>query len=175
MENIKKEKDISFVLDARMVTKNGLSFLLKATEQQCLDLAKFYELPALSNLVFDFFICLKDDLIVLKGFLDADVIETCVVTNEKFEEHIHQPVSLLFSEDESVVKMQESKMDFSPDEELIDFVENGRIYFSSIVREQFGLALNPFPKKTNEPFAYYEEKAQDIKDNPFLVLKHLTK
>lgn len=175
MKNVKKEKDISFVLDARMVTKNGLSFLLKATKQQCLDLAKFYELPALNNLIFEFSIHLKDDLIVLNGFLDADVVETCVVTNENFKEHIHQTVSLLFSEDENVIKAQESKMDFSPDEELIDFIENGRIYFLEIVQEQFGLALNPFPKKTDEPFVYYEEKNEAVKTNPFSVLKHLTK
>ena len=61
------------------------------------------------------------------------------------------------------------------DEDDVDFVENGRIYFYDIIQEQFGLALNPFPKKTKEAFSYYELKAEDVVENPFAVLKHLTK
>jgi len=171
----KKEKDISFVLDARTVTKQGRDFLLLANKSQCQELAEFYELPAVKNLSFEFNACLADDVIELTGVLKANIVQTCVVTSEEFEENINYPFVLLFSEDENIVLTKENKIDFSPDDECIELIKNGRIYFSEIVREQFGLSLNPFPKKTEEPFAYYEEKVEDVKENPFAVLKHLTK
>ena len=174
-KTVKKEKDIAFVLDARTVTKQGKDFLLVANKAQCQELAEFYELPAVKKLSFSFNALLADDVIELNGVLKADVVRTCVVTSDEFEEKINYPFVLLFSEDEDVVLMQENKVDFSPDDESIELIKNGRIYFAEIVREQFGLSLDPFPKKTNAPFVYYEEKVEDVKENPFAVLKHLTK
>lgn len=174
-KSVKKEKDISFVLDVRTVTKQGKNISLCATEKQCQELAEFYDLPKLKELLFNFNIALVDDVIELRGKLNAKAIRVCVVTSEEFEEVVEQPVVLMFSEDEDVVRTQENKIDFSPEDEYIELIENGRIYFADIVREQLGLAIDPFPKKTNELFAYYEEKAEEVKDNPFAILKHLTK
>lgn len=173
---VKKEKDISFVLDMRTITKKGSSFILTATKAQCDELALFYELPAINQLTFEFEAFLnKEGLTEIRGFLKANVVEICVVSTDKFEECLKNDVTLLFSEDEAYVKMQENRVDFSPEEELVEYAKNGRIYFLDVVREQLGLMLNPFPKKTDEPFSYYEEKAEEIKENPFSVLKHLTK
>ena len=171
----KIEKDISFVLDARTVTKQGKDYLLVANKTQCKDLAEFYEVPAVKNISFGFNASLVDDVIELNGVLKANVVRICVVSSEEFIEEIDYPFVLLFSEDENVVLTQENKVDFSPDDESIELIKNGRIYFYEIVREQLGLSLNPFPKKTDEPFAYYEEKVEGVKENPFAVLKHLTK
>lgn len=175
-KSVKKEKDISFVLDMRTVRKNKDSFVLTATEKQCLELASFYELPKIKKLSFLFDIFLnKDNVVELKGILETDVVEVCVVSSEEFSEHISAPINLLFSDDEAFVKQQENVVDFSLEDELVEFAKNGRIYFYEIVREQLGLILDPFPKKTKEPFIYYEEKPEDSRENPFAMLKHLTK
>ena len=114
-KTVKKEKDIAFVLDARTVTKQGKDFLLVANKTQCQELAEFYELPAVNKLSFSFNALLADDVIELNGVLKADVVRTCVVTSDEFEEKINYPFVLLFSEDEDVVLTQENKVDFSPD------------------------------------------------------------
>ena len=171
----KTEKDISFVLDTRVITDKKKSYSLTATDEQLKELESFYSVPSVKKLSFDFDIYLNKDVYELKGVLSALVEQQCVVSMDVFEEKINSKVTLLFSEDADFVAMEEKKEDFLPEEELVELVENGRIYFYDIVREQFGLALNPFPKKTDEPFAYYEEKAEDVRENPFSVLKHLTK
>ena len=171
----KNEKDISFVLDTRTITSQKKSYSLKATKSQLQELADYYNLPAVKNLSFDFEAFLNKDVFELKGKLKSTVEQTCVVSLENFEEKINHPCVLLFSDDADFVAQQEKKEDFLPEEDFVDLVENGRIYFHDIVREQFGLALNPFPRKTDEPFVYYEEKTEDVKENPFSVLKHLTK
>ncbi|MBR6731010.1 MAG: hypothetical protein IKL90_06725 [Alphaproteobacteria bacterium] len=171
----KSKKDIAFVLDTRTVNKQKKHYELEANESQKQALKKFFELPDVMNLTFEFDVFLNKEYIEINGILRAKIKQKCVVSSDEFETKISEPVRLLFTEDESFYNSLLNKADFSMDEDDVDFVENGRIYFYDIIQEQFGLALNPFPKKTKEAFSYYELKAEDVVENPFAVLKHLTK
>ena len=171
----KSKKDIAFVLDVRTINKTKKHYVLEATESQKEELKKFFELPSVQDLVFEFDAFLNKDYMEICGCLTAKIKQKCVITLEEFETKIKEPVRLLFTEDENLYNALLNKADFSVEEEDVELVENGRIYFYEIVQEQLGLALNPFPKKTDEVFSYYELKAEDVKENPFAVLKHLTK
>ena len=170
-----KEKDISFVLDVRTVNKSKKHYCLKATDEQKEELSKFFELPKIDSLTFEFDAFLNKDCVEINGILTSELLQKCVVSNDEFKTTVKEPVRLLFTEDEDLYNSMLNVSDFSPEDDDVDLIENGRLYFMDIVREQFGLALNPFPKKTDEAFSYYELKAEDVKDNPFAVLKHLTK
>ena len=171
----KSKKDIGFVLDARTINKSKKHYVLEATEIQKEELKNFFELPLIQDLTFEFDAFLNKDYMEINGFLTAKIKQKCVISLEEFETKIKEPVRLLFTENEDLYNALLNKGDFSVEDEDVELVENGRIYFYNIVQEQLGLALNPFPKKTDEVFSYYELKAEDVKENPFAVLKHLTK
>ena len=171
----KSKKDIAFVLDVRTINKSKKHYILEATETQKEELKIFFELPLIQSLIFEFDAFLNKDYMEIQGILTAKIKQKCVVSLEEFETEIKEQVRLLFTEDEDLYNALLNKGDFLVDEEDVELVENGRIYFYNIVQEQLGLALNPFPKKTDETFSYYELKAEDVKENPFAVLKHLTK
>ena len=71
--------------------------------------------------------------------------------------------------------VNEVVLDIDITEEPIEFLPRPQIYFKDIVFEQFGLNLDAFPRKTDELFVYKEEEEPTEKENPFSVLKHLTK
>lgn len=167
------QKDISYVLDIRTIPADGLNIFLKANPSECLFLAKRYDLPAVCSISVDVNAKFDEEIIEIKGFLKAKIKQRCVVTLDIFEQSIEESFKVFFSNNPRIVADQESKSDFNPDEEPIELVQKGRIYFKELIAEQLGLYIDPFPKKTKELFTYYEEKSQ--KENPFSALKHLTK
>lgn len=174
-KSLKLKKDIAFVLDVRTVNKTKKHYVLSANEEQKKNLKNFFDLPKVEDLTFEFDVFLNKDYIEINGELSAKIHQKCVVSLDEFENKIKENVRLLFTEDESLYNSLLNKSDFSPEDEEVDLVQNGRIYFFDLIQEQFGLALNPFPKKTDETFSYYELKAEEVVENPFAVLKHLTK
>lgn len=174
-KSTKSEKDISFVLDTRTVNKEKKHYYLKANEEQKTALQTLFNVPKIEKLTFEFDVFLNKDLIEINGNLTAKIRQICVVTTEEFQNELNEKIRLYFTEDEALYNSLLKKEDFSPEEEDVDLIQNGRIYFYDLIQEQFGLALDPFPKKTDDIFTYYELKADDVKENPFSVLKHLTK
>ncbi len=174
-KSVNHKKDIAFVLDTRTVNKTKKHYVLEANDTQKENLKKFFELPAIKNLSFEFDVFLNKDCIEINGILKAVVTQKCVVSLNEFDEKINEGVCLLFTEDESLYQSLLKTEDFSLEDDDVELIEKGKIYFYDLVQEQLGLALNPFPKKTDEAFSYYELKAEEVKENPFSVLKHLTK
>lgn len=174
-KSLKSKKDIAFVLDVRTINKTKKHYVLTANDEQKEILKTFFSLPQVKNLTFEFDAFLNKEYIEINGFLSAKIQQKCVVSLEEFENEIKENVRLLFTEDKSLYNALLNKNDFSPEEDEVDLIENGRIYFFDLIQEQFGLAIDPFPKKTDDVFTYYELKAEDVVENPFAVLKHLTK
>lgn len=174
-KSLQMKKDISFSLDVRTIPPLGSDLTLEATPDECTFLARHYGVLAVHSLSVRAHISIKDEIVIVDGFLKASVRQSCVVTLEEFDQAVRGEFQLLFSANKQIVAEQENKIDFDPDEEPIELIQKGHIYFKELITEQLGLYLDPFPKKTDEVFSYYEEKAEDIKENPFSVLKHLTK
>lgn len=170
-----EKKDISYVLDIRTIPADGLYLNLEANPTECSFLAKRYDLLAVHSLCAAVKVSYQRDLVEVKGSLIACIKQRCVVSLEEFDQEVKESFTALFSDNKNIVAAQEAKMDFDPEEEPIEFIQKGRIYFKELIAEHFGLFIDPFPKKTNKLFTYYEEKADDKKENPFSVLKHLTK
>ncbi len=171
----KTEKGISFVLDVRTIPLNGLKLHLQATPEECCFLAERYELPAVYAVSADLEVVADGELIDVHGVLSGRVRQTCVVSLEEFDNVLEGEFHALFSANRNLVLAQENKADFDPEEEPIEFIPKGQIYFKEVIAEQVGLNINPFPKKTDEIFTYYEVNPELEKENPFSVLKDLTK
>lgn len=176
MENFSKEKkSISYVLDTRNVSEKGVSFTLEASKEECEMLKQHYQLPNVHSFKADLTAVYKDDCVDVMGKMQTHVTQECVVTLEEFDKKITSDFHVIFSNSKAIVDAQEKRLDTHPEEEPIELIESTNIYFKDIMMEQFGLMLDPFPRKTDEPFVYYESKIEDEVENPFSVLKHLTK
>lgn len=168
------QKGISYVLDARKISSQKTCFILQATNEECVALAQWYELPAVLSVQADICAFLDDNIITIEGHITASTRRECVITGEEFTQNTAGDFTLLFSTS-PLPAHAHTTPDIDLDEEPIEFLPRGQIYFKDIITEQFGLILDPFPKNTDKPFEYREENTESVKENPFSVLKHLTK
>lgn len=175
MEKLQQEqKDIACVVDVRKITAQGTHICMTATKEQCRELAEHFEIIAVDNLTVDVKLRKKEDIIELTGTLKAQVQQECVVTLEPMDNEVSGDFEMLFSTIKQPI-VNESVLDIDISEEPVEFLPRGQIYFKDIVFEQFGLNLDEFPRKTEELFVYREDTEPIEKENPFAVLKHLTK
>ncbi len=164
------QKGISYVLDTRHITDKETSFTLIATPIEREDLAKWYNLPEIKALRVDVRARKNDDVFHIFGHLTADVVRECVVSGDEFTQKTVGDFTALFS-----TNPQTETTDIDMDEEIVDYIPRGQIFFKDMITEQFGLLLDPFPKNTADFFEYREADASEEKENPFSVLKRLTK
>ena len=175
MENLQQEeKDIACVVDVRKITAQPTYIHMTATKEQCQALAEHFEIIAVDDLNADVKLLKKEDIIELTGTLKAHVKQECVVTLEPMENEVVGEFDMLFSTTKQPI-VNESVLDIDVTEEPIEFLPRPQIYFKDIIFEQFGLNLDYFPRKTDELFVYREDSEPIEKENPFAVLKHLTK
>lgn len=167
------EKGINYVLDTRQINDKKQSITLFATESEKTELAKWYEIPAIKSLSVEMNVHKKEDIITVQGKISAETDRECVITGKIFEQPLSADFTLLFST--TPAPQQPLETDIDMEEEPAEYLPRGQIYFKDIVTEQFGLNLDPFPKSTNEFFEYRENDTVTEKENPFAVLKRLTK
>lgn len=175
MEKLQQEqKDIACVVDVRKLTPQATQIRMTATKEQCQELAEHFEILAVRDLTVDVNLRKKEDVIEVRGSLKGHVIQECVVTLEPMDNEVLGEFEMLFSTTKQPC-VNESVLDIDITEEPIEFLPRPQIYFKEIIFEQFGLNLDFFPRKTDELFVYKEDSEPVEKENPFSVLKHLTK
>ena len=159
-------------IDVKTIPAKGVSFELKATQEECLQLAERFDLPAVHSFVLSGSVK-GNDILRYDGRFEAQVVRECVVSLDEFDQVVSGDFSELFSEsgtDFSVETNFDIDMD---DEETVDLIKNGRLEIGEIAAQQFGLHLDPFPKKQAGVFEYKEAEAE--RRNPFEILKNLKK
>lgn len=167
------EKDFAVVILPHRLDAAGEKLCLNASEKQKQELEALYEIPKVIELQAHLTL-LPGDLITLSGELKGRLKRVCCVTAELFEEAFSAPFRIFLSEHpEQILKSTGPDIDLKTEE--IDEIKNGRIYLKPLLFEQFGLNLNPYPKKTTELFYYTDPNDLNEKNNPFEVLKMLTK
>lgn len=164
------KKDLSADIDVRRLNNEVLSFNLKATPEQNIEIAKLYDLPTIRSFVVKGRI-IPGDIVTVRGTLEVDMDRICVVTNDVFADPMKTPFVLLFSE--SPETADPKIVDVDLEGEPIETIRHHRIFLKEVLIEQFGLSLNPFPKTTSDPFVY-KDLNETPTENPFSVLKKLT-
>lgn len=126
------------------------------------------------------------DVIRLDGALKAQVTQTCVVSLQPVEKTVAESFTQLYSLSGEGLDSQSAGFDeddgiFSPpEEETPEPVTGGAIDVGEAVAEQFGLALDPYPRapgaEADVPEAIVaeaEDEPQERTHRPFAVLKDL--
>lgn len=161
---------INKLVDVRTVTEKGDDLVLNATSAECEALAKRFDVPKILSLTVSGRL-FWDDIVVFEGVIQSEQERICVVSLESFIEKTSEPFRLLFSD---MPGKESSEMDV--DEDIVLPVVHGKINLGEAIAEEFGVNLNPFPRKTTEPFEYIDNEPDEKEENtnPFSVLKNLT-
>ncbi|MGB0749287.1 MAG: YceD family protein [Magnetospiraceae bacterium] len=115
----------------------------------------------------------------LVGNIDAVVTQECVVTRKNFEADLTVPVDRLFvTQSDLDQDLEEVDIDAeSPDEP--DLILSDRIDIAAVFAEEFGLALDPYPRAPGAQFAGFsigeETDAAPAEKSPFAKLATLRK
>ena len=150
-------------IDIRTIDENGPKISFKATAAERQALAERFDIPAIYKLevngTFGY-----DDLITFDGEMRVSAQRECVVTLKPFTEETTNAIHLLFSENQ--------KDTDNPEEDILP-IHKGKIDLFDVFSEEFGLALNPFPKSVDTYLDYHDKENE--KENPFAVLKNFKK
>ncbi len=124
-------------------------------------------------------------VIQVKGMLQADLHQYCVVTTEPVAEHIEDSFESWFAEPSSAVSFAKAKRErMSPQErselpmleecddpeEIVD----GKIDLGELVIQYLSLSLNPYPRKKGVVFDVQDkllDEEEESYNNPFAALK----
>ena len=141
--------------------KEQTSYILEASDRELAALAKRFEVEKIHFLKARLTI-FPDEIIRIKGKLEALTCRECVFSLEKFDEKMKEEFEVLYSDNPP-----------SDSDEIIDTIDKGRIHLGEVVAEQYGLALNPFPKKTGVKNPYVE--LSEERQHPFANLGKILK
>ena len=128
-------------------------YILEASEKELSTLSKRFDVEKIHYLKVKLLVY-PGDIIRIVGKLEALTRRECVISLEKFE--------VLYADNPP-----------TDSDEIIDTIDKGRIHLGEVVAEQYGLALNPFPKKPGVKNPYQD--VTEERGHPFANLKKILK
>ena len=108
----------------------------------------------------------------LKGKLNADVSQACVVTLAPVHETVTAAFDVDFRPEDEVRGMDGGAVDLDEDVE-VEPVEGKWLAVGRIVFEELATGLNPYPRRPGAEFTPLADAAEPLKENPFAVLAKL--
>jgi len=161
------------------VPPTGKHVKLEATEAQRAALAEHLEIAAVDALTCDFEVRhWGRDGLVVHGRLEADVVQTCIVTLEPVREHVSDDFEVQFTAQEAPATghagqgKDEEDEGMSVDIDAPDVLDNGGTDLGVIATEYLALGLDPYPRKAGAAFSDHVEEAQG-ENRPFAGLDKL--
>jgi uncharacterized metal-binding protein YceD (DUF177 family) len=133
-----------------MPATGGHAFSLEATPAECRAVARRLELLSLAALVFQGRIEKgpRDGVLIVRGTIEADATQRCVVTLEPVPARLEVPIERYFvlgadeTGDEIIV---------SPDDEEPEPLNGELLDLGEIAVEELSLALDPYPHAADAP------------------------
>jgi uncharacterized metal-binding protein YceD (DUF177 family) len=109
-------------------------------------------------------------LIHVKGRLEADVVQTCVVTLVAFPSHVEDSFALDFG---NGTVMPTAEIDLDPDYDPPEPIEDGVIDLGELVTQYLALALDPHPRAPGATLQSVWDDSDADALSPFAILKSL--
>ncbi|WP_353859423.1 DUF177 domain-containing protein [Azospirillum formosense] len=185
--------EFSRIVRADAVHRDGdLIETIEATEAERKALAERFELDGIGRLTAR--VRLRSvrggQMVRVEGELEADVVQTCVITLEPVPAQVSDRFGALFAP-ESLVPSEDDEIEIDPniaEEDIPEAMTNGRIDIGELAAQHLSLALDPYPHAEGVAFDGYNEgeeeeeapapsdhdvDADPEKPNPFAVLERL--
>lgn len=162
---------------SRLVAIEGISTdraraeVITATPAECKALAERFEVRELENVKATINIrrVAGGTAVKLDGDIEADVVQSCVISLADVHDHIKAHFETFFTENAEDVT---DDIEFSPDDDdPPEMVQNGQIDLGEVVAQYLSLEIDPYPKAPGVSLpAQHTEAGAEVKNNPFAVL-----
>jgi uncharacterized metal-binding protein YceD (DUF177 family) len=165
-----------FALDS--LPPGGTAVVLKASAEECRALAARFDLVQLHALGGEVRIEPADagTLVHVAGHLEADAVQSCVMTLEPVAAKVQADFDRLFSR--ALPAEARGEVEIDPEAELPEpLPHSGKLDLGEILAEELSLALDPYPKAPEADRLLAELQLGDRgeADRPFSVLASLRK
>lgn len=153
MKHTVEKSPISFEVSVARLPKKGMPVIIEATEAQREVLAKVHGLVSVERLRADLVVTSwKRNGIEVRGRVEADIVQSCVVTLDPVEGKVDEEVSAVFLPEDSKLGRESFGLggEIMIDVEGPDSPETfsgDRIDIGALAEEFFGLGIDPYPRK----------------------------
>jgi len=139
---------------------------IEATSEECHLLALRLGLNELISLSANLCLTLRKGgrIINLKGFFQAKVMQTCVVTLDSLSNEIEGSLDVLYNKalKKSDKNLKSIDIDCnSKDRDTLELLTEGQIDVGEAVSEQLALEIDPFPRKLGVSFVQFSTETKN--------------
>jgi len=163
-ESSKNHSAISFKVDVSRLPEKGITARLDASPEELAALAAGHGVKEVRNFRAEFNLTRwKLDGVRVKGFVDADIVQQCVVTLEPLDARVREDIDVVFLPEsaDALRNMPSGDHELVIDYEGMDAPETfsgNKIDLGAIAEEFYELGIDPYPRK---PDAEIVEKGDD--------------
>ena len=172
------ENPFSYVVKVGHVSANPLSVQLAADAREMQGLARLWKVEEVTALSADLQILRwKKDGIRIRGTVEADIVQACIVTLEPVGSHIEEEIDQIFMPDGSKlarIATENGEMVVDPDgPDLPELFSGDSIDVGTVVAEFAALAIDPYPRKPDADFRDHieDDGSADTRPSAFSALK----
>ncbi len=165
----------SLSVAVRDIGRKGRTVKLEADADQRAALAKVLGIEVIERLAGEFLLeMLSGSSVHLRGRLEADLVQTCVVSLEPVKQQVDELVAMTLLPTETADGRMHTPTLIDPmDEDDRDTYSSGRIDLGMIVSEQLALHLDPYPRAPGVKFDAAGNTDAEERDSPFAALERL--
>jgi uncharacterized metal-binding protein YceD (DUF177 family) len=168
---------IPHMVSVARLPQNGMPLKLTANEKERLALAKTHDLVSVHSFKADLLIKKwRKDGVKITGHVAADITQNCVITLEPLDARIEHEIDAVFVQEGSKL----ARPPLSDDGEMIidydgadipETFSGDAIDVGALAEEFFGLAIDPYPRKSGAVLSAALEVEKDTpKPSPFAKL-----
>jgi uncharacterized metal-binding protein YceD (DUF177 family) len=154
----------------------GVEVTVEANEAERAALAEVLDILGIDRLVANFTVTpWRKGGAKVRGVVEADVIQACVVTLEPVSQKVREDVDLSFVPEDELPPPR-PEVEVEPDApDLPEAIENGKVDLGAIAAEHMALGLDPYPRAPGAEFEGYMEDdgSNDGPESPFARLAAL--
>lgn len=177
-----RRPEFSRPIIADKIASSGIEETIEADEAERRALAGRMELIAIDRLRASVRLRrIRGEMIRVVGRLEADVVQTCVVTLDPVSNHVSEEFSALYAPDHLIPREDpdaEALFSLDDDEDFPEPMPGGRIDIGELVAQHLSLGLDPYPRVPGVSFQGPEEEEEPVEEpparpNPFEALARL--
>ncbi|MFH1157530.1 MAG: DUF177 domain-containing protein [Pseudomonadota bacterium] len=159
----------------RIIPNKSRAEKIEATGAECAALAVRLDLRALGGLKGRISLLRMSDgnVIRIEGDIEADVVQSCVVSLQDVPSRVNLHFDTCFTEDGKELD-ENAEISVTLEEEFPDVMVDGMIDLGELAAQYLSLELDPYPRAPGVSLpAQIAKIGTDVKNGPFQVLKGL--
>lgn len=169
----------SYIVKVGHISANPVTVTLSADAEERLGLADLWQVEAVGALSAELQIARwKKDGIRVRGTVEADIVQACIVTLEPVPAHIREEIDQIFIPEGSklarITTDASGEMVVDPDgPDLPELFTGDSIDAGAVVAEFAAMSIDPYPRKQGVDFADHieDDGSNDRRPSAFSALK----